>query len=106
MNINDMMQQAKAMQEKMKNLQDEIAQIMVEGTSGGGLITVIMKCNKEMVSINIDPSVIVATEKEMLEDLVKAAINDAMTKADDRAAQETKNLMGDMGLPAGMDLPF
>lgn len=106
MNIAGMMKQAKQMQEKMATLQEEIAKITVEGTSGGGMVKVVMSCKGAMETVEIDPSVISADDKEMLEDLVKAAVNDARAKADEKTAAETQKLMGDMGLPPGMDLPF
>ncbi len=106
MNIGEMMQQAKAMQEKMAKLQKEIAEMLVEGSAGGGMVKVVMKCNKEVLSVTIDPSIVNSEEIEMLEDLIIAATNDAGKKAEEKAATETKNLMADMGLPAGMDMPF
>ena len=106
MNIADMMQQAKAMQEKMKNLQDEVAQLRVQGSSGGGMINIIMKCNKEVETIKIDPSVINPNDKEMLEDLIVAAINDAAKNAEEKTADESAKVLSGMGFPPGTDLPF
>ena len=106
MNIQKMMQQAKAMQDKMQEMQEALSNVEVEGTSGGGLVKVIMTCKGECRKIDIDPSLMKEDEKEIVEDLVKAAINDAKSKADARLAEETQKMMADLGLPAGMNLPF
>ena len=106
MNIAGMMKQAKQMQEKMQTLQEEIAKMTVEGSSGGGMVKVVMTCKGAMQSLDIDPSVITPDDKEMLEDLVMAAVNDARAKGDEKLATETQKIMADMGLPPGMELPF
>lgn len=109
-NMQQMMQKAQGMQKKMAALQEELAGVEVAGSAGGGLVQVVMTCKGAMRSLTIDPSLIVASEKEMLEDMVKAACNDARAKADQRMAEETQRAMADMGLPAGMlgsgGLPF
>ncbi len=110
MNVMKMMQQAKAMQEKMAVMQEKMGATTVEGASGGGLVKVIMTCKGVCQSITLDPSVVVASEKEVLEDLLKAAINDAKGKADTKMADETNKMMAELGLPPGMmgsgGLPF
>ena len=106
MNIQKMMQQAKEMQEKMAEMQDKLGEIIVEGAAGAGMVKVTMTCKGEVQKIDIDPSVIVAEDKEVLEDLIKAALNDAKMKADQKMAEETQSAMGDMGLPAGIKMPF
>ena len=106
MNIAKMMQQAKEMQVKMEERQTKMGDVEVQGESGGGLVKVTMTCKGELRSLDIDPSILVASEKEIVEDLIKAAINDAKAKADQKMADETSSMMGDMGLPAGMKLPF
>lgn len=106
MNIQKMMQQAKQMQDKMAEMQDKLGDIEVEGQSGGGLVKVVMTCKNEVRKLDIDPTILVASEKEVTEDLIKAALNDARAKAEDKLAEETQKMMGDMGLPAGMQLPF
>ncbi len=106
MNIAKMMQQAKVMQEKMQTMQEQLADIEVEGQSGGGLVKVTTTCKNDIRRVDIDPSLIVADEKEVLEDLIKAALNDAKSKADQKLADETQSMMGDLGLPAGAQLPF
>jgi DNA-binding YbaB/EbfC family protein len=106
MNIAKMMQQAKVMQDKMQEMQEKLGGVEVQGASGGGMVKVTMTCKGEVRGIDIDPSLIVADEKEVLEDLIKAALNDAKTKADQKMADETQKMMGDMGLPEGVQMPF
>ena len=106
MNIQKMMQQAKEMQDKMAVMQDKLGDIIVEGSAGGGLVKVSMTCKGEPKSVNIDPSLMNPDEVEIVEDLVKAAFGDAKAKADATMADETQKMMGDLGLPAGMQLPF
>jgi DNA-binding YbaB/EbfC family protein len=108
MNIAKMMQQAKAMQDKMATMQEKMSGVTVEGASGGGLVKVTLTCKGQCQAIHLDPSVVKADEKDILEDLLKAAINDAKTKADAKMAEETQKMMSDLGLPANMagNLPF
>jgi DNA-binding YbaB/EbfC family protein len=109
-NIQQMMQKAQVMQKKMAALQEELADVEVQGSAGGGLVRVVMTCKGALREIAIDPSLIVASEKDMLEDMIKAACNDARSKADQKMAEETQKAMADMGLPPGMlgngGLPF
>jgi DNA-binding YbaB/EbfC family protein len=109
-NMQQMMQKAQGMQKKMAALQEELASVEVQGSAGGGLVQIVMTCKGQMRSLTIDPSLIVASEKEMLEDMVKAACNDARANADKKMAEETQKAMADMGLPPGMlgsgGLPF
>lgn len=110
MNVMKMMQQAKAMQEKMQVMQEKMGHETVDGASGGGMVKITMTCKGQCQSITLDPSVVVASDKDMLEDLIKAAINDAKAKADTKMADETQKMMKDLGLPPGMmgngGLPF
>lgn len=101
MNIAKMMSQAKAMQDKMQAMQEKMGNETVDGASGGGLVRIMMTCKGQCQSITLDPSVVDAKEKEVLEDLLKAAINDAKTKADAKMADETQKMMADLGLPPG-----
>ena len=96
MNINDMMQQAKTMQDR---LQKQLAEMRVEATAGGGMITVEMSGTKQLLSIKIDPEVVSKDDIEMLQDLIVAAVNDGHRKAD----EEMQKKMGGM-LPPGMKL--
>ena len=101
-----LMKQAKAMQEKMESAKAEIAQLSVEGRSGGGLVTLTISGEGHMQSLNIDPSLLNGEEGEILEDLVIAAFHDAKVKLDQAQAEMMKSSMGDIQLPPGMDMPF
>lgn len=106
MDMNQLMKQAQVMQKKMKEMQEEIAKKEFEGKSGGGLIVVTMTGNREMHKISIDPSLLKADDKEILEDLIIAAYNDAKTKADQESKNSMTGAFGNLsGLP-GMNLPF
>jgi DNA-binding YbaB/EbfC family protein len=100
MNIAKMMQQAKAMQEKMGTMQEKMASVVVEGTSGGGLVKISMTCKGQCQSISLDDALL-KDDKQVLEDLIKAAINDAKGKADAKLAEETQKMMSELGLPPG-----
>lgn len=106
MNIQEMMQQAKVMQDKMQEMQEKLGEVEVEGTAGGGVVKVVASCKGETKSVSIDDSLMDRNEKEVLEDLIKAAMNDCKAKADQKLAEETKKMMDDLGLPAGMQLPL
>ncbi len=106
MNIQKMMQQAKVMQDKMQVMQEKLGGMTVEGTSGGGMVKITMTCKGECRALVIDPSILKPEEKDITEDLIKAAINDAKAKADAKLADETQKMMSEMGLPAGVQLPF
>tara|TARA_B100001013_G_C24539041_1_gene413867 strand:+ start:571 stop:897 length:327 start_codon:yes stop_codon:yes gene_type:complete len=105
-NFKDMMDQAKRMQEKMKELQDGLASLEVEGSAGGGLVKITITGKGEVKKINIDPSLIKPEEAEILEDLLVAAFNDAKIKAEEASAEEMKKLTGGLNLPPGFKLPF
>ena len=108
-NMNNLMKQAQKMQEEMKAAQEKLAFISVEGTSGGGMVKVTANCKLEVQSISIEPEVIDAEDKEMLEDLVVAAVNQAIQKAQDRASEEmqgvTGGMMNGLNLPDGFKMP-
>ena len=106
MDIQQMMQQAKVMQDKMQEMQEKLGEVNVEGTAGGGLVKATISCKGEARGIAIDDSLMNLNEKEVLEDLIKAALNDAKSKADQKLAEETRKMMSDLGLPAGAQLPF
>lgn len=110
MNIAKMMQQAKAMQEKMQTMEAKMSDMIVEGASGGGLVKITMTCKGKCRGLSIDPSLVKIEEKEVLEDLIMAAINDGRTKGDAMVADETQKMMSDLGLPPGAlgggGLPF
>jgi len=96
-NMQQMMQQAQRMQEK---LQQEIAQIKVEATAGGGMVTVTMDGQKNLLSCKIDPEV--AGDVEMLQDLIVAAASEGIKKVDDEIKQKMGGMLGGMGLPPGL----
>jgi len=108
-NMQQMMQKAQSMQKKMAELQERVGEMEVSGQSGGGLVSVTMTCKGQMRGLTIDPSIISVDDKEMMEDLIKAACNDARSKADQKMADETQKAMADLGLPPGLmggGMPF
>ena len=104
MDIQSLMRQAQEMQKKMQETQSKLAETVYEGNSGGGMLKVAIDGTKTIKNINIDPSIIDPSEKEVLEDLVVAAINDAFKKCDEDANDITKNITGGMQLPPGFKL--
>jgi DNA-binding YbaB/EbfC family protein len=106
MDMMKMMAQAKEMQDKMMQMQKDLENVEVEGESGGGMVTVTMTCKGVLKGIKIAPEVISPTDPEMLEDLIIAAVNDGKSKGDAKLADETKSMMGSMGLPSDIKLPF
>jgi DNA-binding YbaB/EbfC family protein len=101
-----LMKQAQAMQDNMKKAQDQLALIEVEGQSGAGLVKVTMTCKNDVKRVQIDPSLL-ADDKDMLEDLVAAAFNDAVRKAEATSAEKMSGLTAGMpGLPPGFKMPF
>jgi DNA-binding YbaB/EbfC family protein len=101
-----MMKQAKQLQEKMQQMQDEVAAIIIEGSAGGGLVKVTVNGKNEMKAIKIDPSLVKPEEVEILEDLIVAAQNDARGKAEAKLAEKMREVTGGLSLPPGMKLPF
>ncbi|WP_146586907.1 YbaB/EbfC family nucleoid-associated protein [Puniceibacterium confluentis] len=101
-----MMKTAQEMQTKMTALQEEMHSIMVTGESGAGLVKATCSAKGELKGLDIDPSIFNKDEKEVVEDLILAAIKDAQGKASDRAQAEMSKLTEAMGLPADMKLPF
>ena len=106
MDIMGMMKKAQAMQAKLQEAQDELGRLEVEGASGGGMVTIAMTAKGELKAVRIDPSLMVPTDKEMLEDLIMAAFADAKVKADRLAAEKMQSLTAGLPLPPGMKLPF
>jgi DNA-binding YbaB/EbfC family protein len=100
-----LMKQAQAMQDNLKKAQEELANIEVEGQSGAGLVKVVMTCKHDVRRITIDPSLL-ADDKDMLEDLVAAAFNDGLRRAEEISQEKMSKLTGGMGLPPGMKMPF
>ncbi len=102
----NMMKTAKDMQEKMGVLQDEMNNITVTGESGAGLVKATATAKGDLTALDIDPSIFHPDEKEVVEDLILAAIKDAQAKAADRSQREMSKLTEGLGLPADMKLPF
>ena len=105
-NIGNMMKQAQQLQKKMSEAQEKLNEIEVEGTSGGGLVKVIATAKGLFKRISIDDSILKTDEKEILEDLIVAAVNDAKQKGENVAQEQMKSLTGGIPLPPGMKLPF
>jgi DNA-binding YbaB/EbfC family protein len=105
-NIGNMMKQAQQLQANMQRAQAEIASMEVTGEAGGGMAKVVMTGKHEVRRVTLDPSLISGDDKEMLEDLVAAAINDAVQKVEKASQAKMSALMGGMSLPPGMKLPF
>lgn len=103
--IAGLMRQAQQMQENMKKAQEELGNIEVEGASGGGLVKVIMTCRNDVRRITIDPSLL-EDDKDMLEDLVAAAFNDALRKAETTSQEKMSGITAGLPLPPGMSFPF
>ncbi len=96
MNIQDMMKQAQQMQER---LQQQMVEMRMDATAGGGMVTVTVNGNKQLLSIRLDPEVVSKDDVEMLQDLIVAATNDAHRKVDEALAGQMQGMMGGMGLP-------
>ena len=101
-----MMKQAQEMQGKMAQMQDDLENIMVEGVSGAGLVKATATAKGELKGLNIDPSIFNGDDKEVVEDLILAAIKDAQSKATARGQEEMSKMTEALGLPPGMNLPF
>jgi DNA-binding YbaB/EbfC family protein len=95
-NIQKMMQQAQQMQER---LQRQMAEMRIDGTAGGGMVTVTVSGNKQVLALKLDPEVVSKDDVEMLQDLIVAAVNDAHRKVDEALAQQMQGLMGGMRIP-------
>ncbi|NHZ65057.1 YbaB/EbfC family nucleoid-associated protein [Massilia genomosp. 1] len=100
-----LMKQAQAMQDNMKKAQEQLASVEVEGQSGAGLVKIVMTCKNDVKRVTIDPSLL-ADDKDMLEDLVAAAFNDAVRKAEATSAEKLGGLSAGMQLPPGFKMPF
>ena len=102
--LGGLMKQAQMMQENMKKAQEQLALIEVEGQAGGGMVKVVITCRNDVKRVSIDPGVM--DDKEMLEDLIAAAFNDAVRKAEVLTQEKMGSLTAGMQLPPGMKLPF
>jgi nucleoid-associated protein EbfC len=101
-----MMKAATEMQDKMARMQDDLANLRVEGSSGAGLVRATATAKGDLVALDIDPKILVPSEKEIVEDLILAAIKDAQARATTAQADEMRKLTEGLGLPPGMKLPF
>ena len=103
--IGNLMKQAQKMQEDMQKMQQEIADLEIEGQSGGGLVKVTMNGRHELLKVSIDDS-LMKDDREMLEDLIAAAVNDATHKLETVSKEKMGSLTNGMNLPGGMQMPF
>ena len=101
-----MMKAAQEMQTKMTEMQEDMHNTVVTGESGAGLVKATCTCKGELKSLDIDPSIFNKDDKEVVEDLILAAVNDAQMKASDKAQEEMGRLTDGMGLPKDIKLPF
>jgi DNA-binding YbaB/EbfC family protein len=104
-NIGQLMKQAQMMQENVRRMQESLGSLEVEGQSGAGVVKVQMTCKYEVKRVSIDPS-LVGDDREMLEDLVTAAVNDAARKVETTISEKMSGMTAGLGLPAGFKLPF
>jgi DNA-binding YbaB/EbfC family protein len=100
-----LMKQAQQMQDNMRKMQEQLASVEVEGQAGAGMVKVVMTCKHDVKRISIDPS-LVGDDREMLEDLVAAAVNDAVRRVEATVQEKMGSLAAGMNLPPGMKLPF
>ena len=103
--IGQLMKQAQEMQANMKKAQEEMASLTVTGESGGGMVKITMTCQHQVQGLEIDDT-LVGDDKEMLEDLIIAAFNDALRKVESTVQEKFSGMASGLGLPAGMKLPF
>lgn len=105
-NLEELMKMAQEAQNKLMQAQEDLDKVEVEGVSGGGLVRVRASAKGRIAAVTIDESLLAPSEKQMLEDLIAAAINDARTKADAAAQESMKNVTGGLQLPPGFKMPF
>mgnify|MGYP001177524106 FL=1 len=105
-NFNNMIKQAQDLQKKMAEAQEKVETLEAEGISGGGIVKITINGKNNVTSVNIDETVIDKNEKEILEDLIVAAFNDARDKIQRKITDEMSSLTGGIKLPPGMKLPF
>lgn len=101
-----MMKQAQELQGKMAEVQESLNTMTVQGESGAGLVKATATAKGELTALDIDPSIFNPDEKEVVEDLILAAVKDAQSKAQDKHNEEMQRMTEDLGLPAGMKMPF
>jgi DNA-binding YbaB/EbfC family protein len=105
-NLDDIMKMAQEAQAKLMKAQEDLDKVEVEGVSGGGMVRIRASAKGRILAVDIDESLLAPSEKQMVEDLVAAAINDARAKADAAAQEAMRDATGGLQLPPGMKLPF
>ena len=105
-NLGQLMKQAQEMQTKMAEMQERLAETEVIGQSGAGMVTVTLNGKGEMRSVKVDPSLIIPAEAEVMEDLITAAHNDALSKVEAQQKEESSKMMGGLQLPPGFKQPL
>jgi nucleoid-associated protein EbfC len=103
--LGNLMKQAQAMQDNLRKAQEELASVEVTGGAGGGMVSVTMTCRYDVRRVTIDPSLL-KDDKEVLEDLVAAAVNDAVRKVEKTTQDKMSGLTAGLGLPGGFKMPF
>lgn len=103
--LGNLMKQAQQMQDNMKKMQDSLGSVEVEGQAGAGMVKVTMTCHHDVKRVSIDPS-LMSEDKEMLEDLLAAAVNDANRRVESTVQEKMAGFTNGMGLPPGFKLPF
>lgn len=103
--LGNLMKQAQQMQENMQKMQEKLAEIEVEGQAGAGMVKVIMTCRHDVKRVSIDSSLL-SDDKEMLEDLVAAAVNDAVRRVESTVQEKMAGFTSGLGLPPGFKMPF
>lgn len=103
--IGNLMKQAQKMQEDMAKAQEEMANIEVTGQSGGGMVSIVMTCRHDVKRVSIDDSLF-SDDKDMLEDLIAAAVNDAVRQVEKTSSDKMSGMTAGLNLPGGMKLPF
>ena len=102
--LSKLMKQAQEMQENMQKMQEELGQVQVTGESGGGMVKILMNCRHEIINVQLDDTII-SEDKDMLEDLIAAAMNDAVRKVAETSKEKMSGLTGGINIP-GLNLPF
>lgn len=105
-NLNEMLKKAQEMQAKMGDMQAELDHLEIEGTAGAGMVRVVLTGKGDMKSVTLDPGIFSAEDREVVEDLIVAAHNQAKAKVADAAAEKMKGLTGGIDLPPGFKMPF
>ena len=109
LDMNSILKQAQKMQEEMKKVQETLSSITVEGSAGGGMVKVLANCKLEVLSVKIDPQVLKEEDQEMIEDLIVAAVNQAIQSAQKRSEEEMKKvtggMLGNLNLPGNLKIP-